>query len=469
MKILDYFELLKEEPGYKGVFRLMEQLGRGTAYELHDASGGTQMTYPEYLGLIDETTRRMVEYFQSDAVRQTIAEKEQTLDPGDPGRCGWVGIQLHNSPSFGICFWAAMAAGHPVVLIDARASDPLTDTLAAETGIILLIQDEEPERETPYPLVSATTFMPDWRDSAVRSRFARNENGGPSSPASSLPDWAGHICLCTSGTTGVSRCYVHDDLWINAQYSYLKSLLEVSDRLARDGVKEKAVAFIPWHHVFGFMVCFMMPQLFGNTMVIPAKPSPEAIVQACRECEVTQFVAIPAVWNGVAQLVKKRFIEMSGKTGEDFDNMIELSLSYQKAGVDLPLPVEGILKIIRDQLVGNSLYIAVSGGGYILPETLRTLNGLGYYLVNGYGMTEIGIYSVVNSETLDDRLDGNVGSPQSNDSFMVAPLDDAEAQDDEGCARGELAVRSDVVFCGTLRGGRFYPNDREEWFHTGDI
>ena len=136
----------------------------------------------------------------------------------------------------------------------------------------------------------------------------------------------------------------------------------MSDRLTRDSVKEKAVAFIPWHHVLGFVTCFVMPQVFGNTMVIPAKPSPEAIVEACKKSGVTQFIAIPAVWNGVAQLVKKRFVEMSGKSAEDFDNMIELSLSYQKAGVDLPLPVEGILRMIREQLIGNTLYIAISGG-----------------------------------------------------------------------------------------------------------
>lgn len=469
MKVLEYFELLKKEPGYKGVFRLMEQLGHGAAYELHSTSGITEVTYPEYLGLIDETARRMREYFQSDAMRQLIAQKERTLDPDDPGKRGWVGIQLQNSPSFGICFWAAMASGHPVALIDSRASESLTDSLAAETGIILLITDDEPERQTPYAVVSAKTLMPDWRDAAVRARFARDENVEKNTPASELSDWAGHICLSTSGTTGFSRCFVHDNLWINAQYDFLKNLLQVSDRLARDGVKEKAVAFIPWHHVLGFVTCFVMPQVFGNTMVIPAKPSPEAIVEACKKSGVTQFIAIPAVWNGVAQLVKKRFVEMSGKSAEDFDNMIELSLSYQKAGVDLPLPVEGILRMIREQLIGNTLYIAISGGGYILPETLRTMNGLGYYLVNGYGMTEIGIYAVVNSETLDDRLDGNVGDSQSDDAFMVVPLEGAESQDDEPCERGELAIRSDVVYCGSLRKGRFYPRDRDEWFHTGDI
>ncbi|NLB51040.1 MAG: aminotransferase class I/II-fold pyridoxal phosphate-dependent enzyme [Clostridiaceae bacterium] len=469
MKILEYLDQLDQVPGYEGMFRLMEQLGDGTAFEIHTSDGLVKIPYSQYLGLIDETARRMTDYFRSAEMQKALAGKEQQLAEDDPGRRGWVGIQLQNGPAFGICFWAAMAAGHPTVLIDARASDQLTDTLVQETGVVVLITDEEPERATPYPVTSASSLMPDWRDAATRERYDRQNGPDRATPASQLPGWGGHICLCTSGTTGLSRCYVHDDLGITKQYGILRKLLASTDRFARDGVKEKAVAFIPWHHVFGFVVCFLFPQVFGNTMVIPAKPSPESIVQACKESGVTQFVAIPAVWNGVAQLVKKRFVEMTSTSEEDFDKMIELSLSYQEAGVELPMPVAGMLQMIREQLVGNDLYIAVSGGGYILPETLRVLNGLGYYLVNGYGMTEIGIYSVVNNEVLADRLDGNVGAPLFDDSLKMVPMGNEQDQEDDGCERGELAVRSDVVYCGTLRKGIFHARDREEWFHTGDI
>lgn len=468
MKIFEYLELLEKEPGFRGLFRLMEELGQGTAFELHTGEGLDRISYAEYLGLIDETARRMTDLSRSAEVRQAVARKEAQLAENDPGRRGWLGLKLQNSPSFGICFWAAMAAGHPVVLIDARASRAQTDSLAAETGIIALLTEEDFEDSTPYPLIDMDQVMPDWKDPEIRHRYARDGRGGPNLPASDLPGWAGHITLCTSGTTGTSRCYVHDDLGITRQYGILEKLLPVTDRFAREGVKEKAVAFIPWHHVFGFVVCFLFPQSFGNTMVIPQRPSPESIVQACRESGVTQFVAIPAVWNGVAQLVKRNFIEMSGKTGEDFDNMIQLSLSYQEAGVDLPMPVEGILSMIRQQLVGDSLHIAVSGGGYILPETLRTINGLGYYLVNGYGMTETGIYTVVNSENVTDRLDGSVGRELYEDSLRLIPLE-ADPGDGGNCDRGELAIRSEVVHSGVLKKGAFQARDRQAWFHTGDI
>lgn len=467
MKIFEYLKSVDEVPGYRGLFRLMETLGQGTAFELHTGQGLQTISYAEYLGLIEETATRMAVTFQAGPFVQARAEREKRLAPDDPGRQGWIGIKLANGPSFGICYWAAMASGHPTVLIDARASDALTDSLAEETGIMALITDEE-RGECPYPVISPRQIMPDWQDAGVRTLYARKDQADPKRPVSQWDHWASHTTLCTSGTTGASRCFVHDDRGISQQYRILGELLPVTDRFARDGVKEKALAFVPWHHVLGFVVCFLFPQVFGNSMVIPQKAAPESMIQACRDSGVTQFVAIPAVWNGVAQLVKKRFMEMSGKSAQDFDNMIDLSLSYQEAGVDLPMPVGGLLRMIREQLVGDSLYIGVSGGGYVLPETLRILNGLGYYLVNGYGMTEIGIYTVVNSEVLADRLDGSVGRELYKGSLKLLPPE-GDTEEEGSCDRGELAVKSDVVACGTLKKGVFHPWDRQAWFRTGDI
>ena len=210
----------------------------------------------------------------------------------------------------------------PVVLMDSRAPDHLTDVLAKETGIIALITDEAPTRETPYPIVTADRFVPDWRDPQVLHAVSRKDGDTSTDKAEDRPNWAGHITLCTSGTTGLSRCYVHDDKGIAEQYMCLIPLTQETNRWARTGFREKTLAFIPWHHVFGIIVCFMFPLVMGNIMVIPSKPSPEAIIQACQGSGVTQLVAIPAVWNGIARIVKKRFVEATGNTEEEFDAMI---------------------------------------------------------------------------------------------------------------------------------------------------
>ena len=214
-------------------------------------------------------------------MKRAVEAKARDLDPDDPGRRGWVGIKLPNSPTFAFLFWAIMASGHPVVLIDSRASDSLADVLAKETGIIALVTDEPLSFETSYPVVMADDFIPDWRDPQTLQTYCRKDGDETIDKAENRPDWAGNIVLCTSGTTGLSRCYVHDDIGIAEQFKCLIPLVEETDRWALEGFREKTLAFIPWHHVFGFLVSFIFPQAMGNTMVIPTKPSPEAIVQAC--------------------------------------------------------------------------------------------------------------------------------------------------------------------------------------------
>ena len=468
LKIKKFANELSKDPSYRTIFKLMATYAEGDAMEMYTSDGVVTITYPEYIGAVDETTRRISAFFETDEMKRAVEIKARELESDDPGRRGWVGIKLSNSPTFACLFWGIMASGHPVVFIDSRASDSLTESLAKETGIIALITDEEPTRETPYPIVMAGSFVPDWRDPQTLKFYSRKDGEEMTEKAEDRHNWADHIVLCTSGTTGSSRCYVHDGEGIAEQFNCLIPLFEETDRWGREGVCEKTLAFIPWHHVFGFIVSFIFPQATGHTMIIPARPSPEAIVQACQESGVTQLVAIPAVWNGIARIVKKRYVEATEQTEEEFDELIDLSLSCQKQGLDLPPMVDGILGIIRSQLFGDELYLGVSGGGYILPETLRTINGLGYYLVNGYGMTEIGIFSVVNSEDVELRLDGSVGRPLYPGSLMLErPEEDTAAfATDE---HGELLVRNGVVYVGSLIKGCFYKRDRNEWFRTGDI
>ena len=49
---------------------------------------------------------------------------------------------------------------------------------------------------------------------------------------------------------------------------------------------------------------------------------------------------------------------------------------------------------VTDSLFGKSVLFCISGGSYIKEDTLRLINGLGYPLYNGYGMTEAGVTSV---------------------------------------------------------------------------
>lgn len=459
-----YFEGFKETKGYRGVLRITEDYADGTAFDVYARDGRHVVSHSEYFGLLDETVRRMDALFASDPLRAAFERAARGREPDDPGRRGWVGLKLSNGPTFALCFWATLASGHPVALIDQRISDAQANVLARDIGAAALITEEMPSFETPYPVILARDVVPDWRDATVRARYERRDNA-VANRLSSRDGWAGHICLATSGTTGASRCFVHDDLGMTTLWGGCRRMIAPNDRFGRDGVEEKNLAFIPWHHVFGFCASFLLAHLVGATIVVPSHMSPEAVLQASRDSGVTQLVAVPALWNALAQRAKRGFMDATGETAEAFDDLINLALSYRQAGVDLPAHVEETLGALRARLFGDDLYLGISGGGYILPETLRTMNGLGYFLINGFGMTEISILSVANSDDLEDRLDGSVGRSFYDDAVRRIPVEGADAGDD----RGELAVRMNAVYAGSLRDGVYTPNDRSQWFKTGDL
>ena len=91
-----------------------------------------------------------------------------------------------------------MASGHPVVLIDSRASDALTDKLADETGIIALVTDEEPTHKNALHDRDGENLVPDWRDPQTLQTYSR-KNGEETTEKEDRSDWAGSYRTCTSG------------------------------------------------------------------------------------------------------------------------------------------------------------------------------------------------------------------------------------------------------------------------------
>ena len=43
-------------------------------------------------------------------------------------------------------------------------------------------------------------------------------------------------------------------------------------------------------------------------------------------------------------------------------------------------------KSVLSNLAGDSIEIIISGGGHLLPETLKVISGIGYYTICGFGM-----------------------------------------------------------------------------------
>lgn len=97
----------------------------------------------------------------------------------------------------------------------------------------------------------------------------------------------------------------------------------------------------------------------------------------------------------------------------------------------------------------------ISGGGFLQPQAAELMNGLGYGMHNGYGMTETGILSVELSRRAKWRLSGGVGEPLQALSGGWRIAED-----------GVLELRSPLLYTAMLENGVRVPRDPEAWFRT---
>ena len=64
----------------------------------------------------------------------------------------------------------------------------------------------------------------------------------------------------------------------------------------------------------------------------------------------------------------------------------------------------------------------ISGGGFIKDSTIELFNLLGYPLVNGYGLTEVGIASFNNTVKFKDRIKNCIGLPLTGFEFIMIKM-----------------------------------------------
>ncbi len=409
---------LKVSHDFADLFALMMRNGRGkNIFEYYEQEQLVRLSYEEYERKVMGCARKIREAVRSD-------EK-------------FIALKLPNGPEFCILFWAILAAGFDLLLLNSLQNTDDAIEMMAQAGTETLITNKLNE---DFAYLTAADLIAE---------------------ADSFPEetaWGDRIALCTSGTTGHARIFVHDSGGVINLAACLIRLSDQTDRWVRPGVNEKCLAFLPFHHIFGLMAVFMLTYMLGNTFIFIPSLAPEVILESCRKHRVTQVISIPLFWNAVVKGLYRRIRLTEGeKTVAAFDKMIDASLKAQAAGKKVPFYYAAKLKSIRNQLLGDDVYLGCSGGGYIPVQTLRVINGLGYYLSSGYGMTEASIISVCNTEDVTLRCNGNVGRPFEPENIMISPT-------------GEILLRGRSIHNGVIKGGQFQPVDYtgDNWFPTGD-
>ena len=353
-------------------------------------------------------------------------------------------LKAANGPHWGEIFWAILMCGYKPLLIDAKTSKEGTDNLIKQAKAAAIICDDNYSYDIP--------------------KFSLHDILEEKSTFAFSPLWENEVIFCSSGTTGDVKMMVFNGENLCNQICAALDFQETSKDLLypKSMGPLRVLAMIPFHHIFGFVATFLWYFYYGANFVFVRSNAPSEIQTMCQRCGVTHVFSVPLFWDSLAQgLERKKALETPQK--QDYINKLigynTGRITREEAG-----PVGVVQKKIQKALLGDKIRFCISGGGYLNGKTQTIINGIGYPLYNGYGMTEIGITSVELSPVVETRLKGSIGIPFHGVSYKIVP----NGKDPK---TGELWIKSGITHIREIIGGveKDVELDKEGYFASGDI
>ena len=356
---------------------------------------------------------------------------------GAGGSSKFVGIYLENSADWVAIFWGLLQAGFKPILLNTRHNINITNEIINEMDPVFVISEDI--------RVNRAVSVKDLLAAGKGKRFDKTS-----------VSWANEIVLITSGSTSKPKIISHSG-------KSVCQLVEMAEEIVRENPSIQynskldihILAFLPFYHIFGLLATLMFFMFFGRSFVFLPKYDAQSIQFVCKRAGVTHFFAIPLVFNKVVEALERE-VEKQGKT-EKFNKAIrfsnKLQTSFPKLGPVIARKI--IFKSIRRQLLGEKLMFIICGGGFTAPRTLEVMNGLGYSIYPGYGLTECGILGFETSRKALLRCGTSTGKCFSNVKYKLSD-------------KGELLVSKENSFDGIYVDGKFQAFN-DDYYPTNDI
>ena len=362
---------------------------------------------------------------------------------------GWVGIAVDTCHDWPSLYWGVLRSGHNALLLDASAPDSVIQGLLDEANCRQIISRKPRALSGNVRQIDFKTI----KDAPRTIGFN--------------PVWGEYTAMCTSGTTGTSRIFAYNGQAICEQALNALTLYKANPRIVHpDNRGRKTLAFLPFHHVLGFMGNVILAHFMGTASIYLQDRTPNSIINTCHHFPPNLLIVVPLVGNSLVRSVEKGLKKESKAKRSAFRSLKALSLARQSVSPEAGLrwAQEKAFASLNEKLLGTEVDIIILGGSHTPTETLRTLNALGYYTVTGYGMTETAINGFETGMDLKHRLNGSVGKPLSSAEYRVVPAK-------EGDKTGELQIRGAGIHSARVVHGEILPPDTLAggWLPTGDI
>ncbi len=369
-----------------------------------------------------------------DQIRQRICSAAAALYAKVGASHGYIALEMENSPDWIVAFWAILMSGNKPYLVNMRYPASLTEGILKTLKVqyILCAKGTELSGEA----ISIDSLHGDFSD--VPEDVFEDE-----------------LAFSSSATSMNEVICFYSGYQISQQILNFKEIMKESPRMAAHYKgRLKQLAFLPFYHVFGLFAVYFWFTFFGRTLVFLRDYSADTILKTCRRHQVTHIFAVPMLWHTIEKQVRAEAAKQGEKKVAKLDKALALSTKLQNCFPRIgPNLAKLLLRQVTDKIFGPSVMFCINGGSYLRDSALEMLNGIGYSMHNGYGMSEIGITSVELRRRPKDRNRNSIGHPFTSVEYRI---------DEEGI----LQVRGTSLCIKKLVNGK--PVERTEWFDTGD-
>ncbi|MEW6128341.1 MAG: AMP-binding protein [Acidobacteriota bacterium] len=251
--------------------------------------------------------------------------------------------------------------------------------------------------------------------------------------------------IYTSGTTGEPKgvCLTHRNLL--ASLMPLEQWADEHRRWVRWVQPLRFLNLLPLSHIFGQLMGLFVPQILQAEVHFLESLNPSEIIETIKHEKISALITIPRLLETLRGKIEREW-ETQGKT----DKYRKLLSTAETRHF---LRRWWAFRKVR-ALFGWRFWAIVSGGATLDKQTERFWRGLGYLLVQGYGMTETASLISYN-----DPFQTTLGSIGTKLPGVEIKLDDS----------GEILVRGNNISPGYWRQGVSSLTDNEGWFRTGDL
>jgi long-chain acyl-CoA synthetase len=279
---------------------------------------------------------------------------------------------------------------------------------------------------------------------------------GHDAPAADRASDDAAVLLYTSGTTADPKGVVLTHANLEAERAAALAVIHVTE-------EDRVLGVLPLFHALAQMTNLLLPLSAGARVIFLESISSGTLVAALQSRAITIFACVPQFFYLIHERVMSEVARRGLAAQWVFRALIQLNARVRRlAGANLGRSLFGRIH----RTLGLSMRMLITGGSRFDSAIGRDLYGLGFVLLNGYGLTETsGAATVVRPN---DVFTTSVGQPLPGVEVRIVSSGPADGAN--GLIDGEVLIRGPIVMREYF--GRPDATDavlRDGWLHTGDL